>query len=607
MKQHYKYLILLVSFFACFLLEAQQTTFYYYKGEKFYLDVDYSRLSIVSNGEISSNKIKNKIAKYDFDIKNQKRSHTKQNIIATDKSNQIADIYNTEIEFSTKINSDEYLDNIQNLQNEDGVIKVSPTYTVRTKKLGVSNNFYVRLSKAGDVDILNNLAKKYSVQVLGYNQFMPLWYTLSCTKETPYNAIEAANYFYETNLFESSEPEFLYHDLAATNDPYFPNQWGLKNTGQNGGTSGIDIHAEQAWNITTGSSSIRVAVYDQGFEMNHPDLQNNVYGTGYDAETGTTPSIVRGNHGTPCAGIVGAQQNNSIGVSGVAPSTSLMSVSLDLSWFDTPQQIANGFNWAWQNGADVISNSWGGYNPSTIIEDAINNTLTNGRSGKGTVVVFAAGNENDTYIRYPGNSIPAILVVGAASPCGERKNPASCDGETWWGSCYGTQLDIVAPGVLIPTTDRQSSNGYNTSSGTAGDYVQTFNGTSSACPHVAGLAALILSRDPTLTVQQVSDIIESTAQKVGGYNYQTTSGRPNGTWNNEMGYGLIDAYAAVAAVCLTTFFEYQTVIANTNVSGCKVSIQDVSVTNNAMLTITSERETVINSIDVQLGSELEVN
>ncbi len=607
MKQHYKYLILLVSFFACFLLEAQQTTFYYYKGEKFYLDVDYSRLSIVSNGEISSNKIKNKIAKYDFDIKNQKRSHTKQNIIATDKSNQIADIYNTEIEFSTKINSDEYLDNIQNLQNEDGVIKVSPTYTVRTKKLGVSNNFYVRLSKAGDVDILNNLAKKYSVQVLGYNQFMPLWYTLSCTKETPYNAIEAANYFYETNLFESSEPEFLYHDLAATNDPYFPNQWGLKNTGQNGGTSGIDIHAEQAWNITTGSSSIRVAVYDQGFEMNHPDLQNNVYGTGYDAETGTTPSIVRGNHGTPCAGIVGAQQNNSIGVSGVAPSTSLMSVSLDLSWFDTPQQIANGFNWAWQNGADVISNSWGGYNPSTIIEDAINNTLTNGRSGKGTVVVFAAGNENDTYIRYPGNSIPAILVVGAASPCGERKNPASCDGETWWGSCYGTQLDIVAPGVLIPTTDRQSSNGYNTSSGTAGDYVQTFNGTSSACPHVAGLAALILSRDPTLTVQQVSDIIESTAQKVGGYNYQTTSGCPNGTWNNEMGYGLIDAYAAVAAVCLTTFFEYQTVIANTNVSGCKVSIQDVSVTNNAMLTITSERETVINSIDVQLGSELEVN
>ena|SRR5659263_764922 len=84
MKQHYKYLILLVSFFACFLLEAQQTTFYYYKGEKFYLDVDYSRLSIVSNGEISSNKIKNKIAKYDFDIKNQKISHTKQNIIATD-------------------------------------------------------------------------------------------------------------------------------------------------------------------------------------------------------------------------------------------------------------------------------------------------------------------------------------------------------------------------------------------------------------------------------------------------------------------------------------------------------------------------------------------
>lgn len=610
MKQHYKFLILLVSFFACFLLEAQQTTFYYYKGDKFYLDVDYSRISIVSEGEISSSKIKNKIAKYDFGIKNQKRSNTKQNIIATDKANSLkqnVDIFNTEIEFANKINSDEYLANIQKLQNEEGVVKVSPTYTVRSKKLGLSNNFYVKLSKVTDVDALNDLAKKYSLQVLGYNEFMPLWYTLSCTKESPYNALQAANIFYETKLFESSEPEFLYHDLAATNDPYFPNQWGLKNTGQNGGTSGIDIHAEQAWNITAGSSSIRVAVYDQGFEMNHPDLQNNVYGVGYDAETGTSPSVVRGDHGTACAGIVGAQQNNSIGVSGVAPSANLMSVSINLYYSNTPQQLANGFNWAWQNGADVISNSWGGYNPSTIIEDAINNTLTYGRNGKGTVVVFAAGNENSTSIRYPGNSIPEILVVGAASPCGERKSPSSCDSEGW-GSCYGTQLDVIAPGVLIPTTDRQSSNGYNTSSGTAGDYHQTFNGTSAACPHVAGLAALILSVNPTLTVQQVNDIIESTAQKVGNYNYQTTSGRPNGTWNNEMGYGLIDAYAAVAsATCVTVSFTNQTVTSNRSVSGCNVNVQNVSVQNGAMLSIDAEKETVLNgSFEVQLGSQLEI-
>jgi subtilisin family serine protease len=607
MKQHIRSVILLISFFACFFLEAQQTTFYYYKGEKFYLDVDYSRISIVSNGDISSNKIKNQIAKYDFSIKNQNKSNTKQNVVVTEESNQNADIFNSEIEFANKMNSDEYFASIHDLLNEDGVVKVSPCYMVRNKKLGISNNFYVKLYRAADIDILTDLAKKYSLIVLGYNKFMPLWFTLSCTKETPYNTIEVSNIFYETKLFESSEPEFLYHDLAATNDPYFPNQWGLKNTGQNGGTTGIDIRAEQAWNITTGSSNIRVAVFDHGFEMTHPDLQNNVYGTGYDATTGTSPSLVRGNHGTPCTGIVGAQQNNSIGVSGVAPSTGLMSVSINLSFSDTPQQLANGFNWAWQNGADVISNSWGGYSPSTIIDDAITNTLTNGRNGKGTVVVFAAGNENDTNIRYPGNNNPLILVVGAASPCGERKSPSSCDGEYWWGSCYGTQLDVVAPGVLNPTTDRQGSNGYNTLSGTAGDYFQTFNGTSSACPYVAGLAALILSRDANLTVQEVNDIIESTAQKVGTYNYQTTSGRTNGTWNNEMGYGLIDTYAAIASVCPTVNFINQIVVNNASVTGCKIIVQDVIVQNGAMLSIDAEKETIINSnFEVQLGSTLSV-
>jgi subtilisin family serine protease len=576
--------------------------YFYYKGEKFDLDFDYSSISVTSTGEMSENKISTSSVDSGFSIKNQNKSYTTQNITVLDKSSNDVERFNSEIEFSKKLDPDEYFANIQKIQEEDGIIKASPVFTVRNQKIGLSNNFYVKLKTASDYDSLVEMANKYSIEILGYNKFMPLWYTLSCTKQTAYNALNLSNIFYESNLFDCSEPEFLYHDLAATNDPYYQYQWGLNNTGQDDGTSGIDIKAEEAWSITTGSSNVKVAVFDHGFEMDHPDLQNNVYGTGYDATTATSPAWVRGNHGTACAGIIGAQQNNSIGISGVAPSTNLMSISINLFYSDTPQQLANGFSWAWQNGADVISNSWGGYTPSSIIEDAIQNALTYGRNGKGMVVVFAAGNEDDTIVRYPGRSIPEIIVAGAASPCGERKNPGSCDGESWWGSCYGSALDVVAPGVLIPTTDRQGTSGYE-----SGDYTLTFNGTSSACPHVAGLAALILSRDTTLTGAQVRNIIESTAQKVGSYTYQTTSGRLNGSWNDEMGYGLIDAYAAVMAVCPTVSYTSRTVTSNTTVTGCNIIIQDVNVQNGAKLTVNADKNVTINgAFEVQLGSSLDV-
>src|SRR5690606_29871112 len=141
----------------------------------------------------------------------------------------------------------------------------------------------------------------------------------------------------------------------------------------------------------------------------------------------------------------------------------------------SPAQFADAINFAWQNGADVISNSWY-YNTwqTQIMDDAIQSALDSGRGGLGTIVVFSAGN-TDGAITNPADNNPRTLVVGAMSECGERKSPSSCDGETWWGSSYGTELDVVAPGVHIPTTDLN------------GGYTQTFNGTSSAAPHAAGL------------------------------------------------------------------------------------------------------------------------
>jgi subtilisin family serine protease len=437
--------------------------------------------------------------------------------------------------------------------------------------LNFSNLFYVKLKDEKNIEQLERMAKENNVEILGNNKFMPRWYTLSCSKKSTGNALEMANLFHESNLFSVAEADFLIHykPTSCVSDTYFNNQWNLNNTGQYGGTPGIDINYCSSRSITTGNPNIIVAVIDHGIQMNHPDITN-LHPSSYNAMTGTSPSQVLGSHGTPCAGIIGANSNNGIGISGIAPNSRLMSVSHNLFVTpNAPQQLANGINWAWQNGASVISNSWGhnllnSYHNSYLIDNAISNALQLGRGGRGTVVVFSAGNNNSAVI-YPANSNPDIIVVGAMSPCGERKNFNSCDRENIWGSNYGATLDIMAPGVLVSTTDLTGVAGYNpgtpihtnsggniiTSDYADRDYTVWFNGTSAAAPHVAGVAALILSVNPNLTQRQVANIIESTARKVGGYNYQITTGRPNGTWNNEMGYGLVDAYAAIRRTICT--------------------------------------------------------
>ena len=116
-----------------------------------------------------------------------------------------------------------------------------------------------------------------------------------------------------------------------------------------------------------------------------------------------------------------------------------MSISNSLgSTPNSRQRRADGINFAVNNGASVISNSWGSAIQYQIIDDAITNAFNNGRSGLGCIVVFSAGNENGA-VSYPANSNANIIVVGAMSPCGERKSPTSCDGEPWGGN-FGTEL-----------------------------------------------------------------------------------------------------------------------------------------------------------------------
>lgn len=481
------------------------------------------------------------------------------------------------------------VENSVSLASNDFILYEAPFFKLETgEEAGLSHLFYVKLKHENGIANLLKLASQYNVEIVGNNKYMPLWFTLACSKESKGNALEAANTFFESGLFAASQPDLMVEDkLNCSNDALFNDQWNLNNTGQFGGTYGIDIKYCSAKSISQGSNSVIVAIIDQGIELSHPDL--NIYNMSYDTETGTSPSILHGNHGTACAGISGAITDNNIGISGIAPNCPLMSISNSLAPTpDSRQKRADGINFAWSNGASVLSNSWSSSVMYSIIDDAISLALSSGRGGLGSVVVFSAGNENNSTVSYPARSNPEILAVGAMSYCGERKNPSSCDGEIW-GSNYGSALDIVAPGVRISTTDLTGGAGY-----VSGNYFSMFNGTSAAAPHVAATAALILSVNPSLTQQQVANIIEQTGQKVGSYFYTNQTGRPNGTWNNEMGYGLLNTFAALtAASCNTVYFNNQNVTTNTTVSGCTVEAEYITVSGGASLTFAGSQTVII--------------
>ena len=362
---------------------------------------------------------------------------------------------------------------------------------------------------------------------------------------SPLKGFDLAKMLVQLDEVEAAEPNFI-HDLpemAAPNDPLYSNQWDMNNTGQTGGTPGADMHMEAAWDISTGSSDIVVAIIDEGVDVDHPDLVVNMV-AGFDAVTADpTPGGIPGNansgdgHGTCCAGIVAASGNNGIGVTGVTWNSKIMPIRIGFGNFWTQSDwIIDGLTWPVDNGADVLSNSWGGGAPSTSIQNAVSYSTTVGRGGLGAPNFFASGNNNGS-VSYPA-AYPEAIAVGASSPCDERKSPSSCDGETWWGSNYGSTLDFVAPGPLTTTVDIAGSGGYD-----SGDYTSSFNGTSSATPHAAGAGALLLAVSPGLTEAEVRTLMRQTADDQVGPPSEDTPG-----FDIYMGYGRVNAEALLLAV-----------------------------------------------------------
>ena len=348
MKQFF---ITVIIFAFCANLYSREY-YYYYKGEKQYLALDRTKLNITVSADFQEESLKNpNIGTLSFE----KNSTDKKSLFGS-------------IKFHSELTDVEYNKMVDFLQNNINITAVHPNFITSEKdEIGMSSYFYVRLKNAADYNLLDEVAVRKNVQIVEQIEYLPLWYTLRCVKETSGNTLDIANFFYETGLFASAVPDFLSDDLLCTNDPDFDQLWGLSNTKY----PGIDIKACSAWKISRGTG-VTVAVLDEGIELTHIDLNSNISPLSYDTESNTSPSRIYGDHGTHCAGTIGAVRNNHIQVVGVTPECTLMSISnlLD-STRNSRIKRAAGINWTWKHGADIISNSWSSNVQYDAIDEAI--------------------------------------------------------------------------------------------------------------------------------------------------------------------------------------------------------------------------------------------
>jgi len=436
------------------------------------------------------------------------------------------------------------------LEYEDGAIQI-PTHTIIVK-MWVGREIELLLDDMGIKDKV--------VKMEFFDRFRDIYIIeLSIPLR---DILQTCRTLFETGWCEIAEPSFIrqitfFGSREPNLNPYFENQWGLKNTGQfEEDFAGIDINAEAAWEITKGNPTIKIAVLDGGVQLDHPDLVDNLaLELGYDAykwPNGDSYGGHYGNnndHGTICAGVIGAVDNE-IGIIGVAPKCKIVPIRIgsipnsrgnlpDLKSWTEDRYIAKGITYAYDTAhVDILNCSWGGLGTpwnSTVI--ALERAKTFGRNGKGCVIVAAAGKDPNQLVEWPAR-LPFVMAVGGIDFFASREILSPFKGNT---------VDVVAPGDFIYTTTLTTlgHGGYGNPIENIGYHFYT--GTSLACPHVAGVAALMLSVNPCLEEKEVRRLIALSCRKITTEKYRYTYFPTHefGAWNNEMGYGLIDAHKAV--------------------------------------------------------------
>jgi thermitase len=356
----------------------------------------------------------------------------------------------------------------------------------------------------------------------------------------------AHQYRMMTDLVEYAEPNFkiklddpiqkeirsqdLLHresdDPAFPNDPLFAEQWALNNLGSNGGKTRADLDALEAWLTTQGSEEVVVAVLDSGVDYNHADLKENMWTRpsnipaysddelgqfndlyGYNGTSRIADPMDDNGHGTHCAGIIGAEGNNSLGVTGINWKVKIMPLKfLGRGGFGTTEDAIAAINYAIDRkkqgvNLKIISASWGSTSYSKALEDTIK-----AAGEEGILFVAAAGNDgsnNDRSPHYPSNyDLPNVISVAAL----DRNDQLASF------SNYGAKtVHVAAPGKEILST-------------WLNDDFREASGTSMATPYVTGVAALIVAHEPSISMANLKKRILSSVDKLDSLNGKVASG-----------------------------------------------------------------------------------
>ena len=381
---------------------------------------------------------------------------------------------------------------------------------------------------------------------------------------------------FSTGLVKYAEVSTIGVYTATANDPLYPQQWALNNTGQTGGTPGADIKAEAAWDVTSGTAAIQVAVLDSGTSIDHVDLAANVWhnedeipGNGVDDDNngfiddwegwdfGNNNNDPRSNsfHGTHVTGIINAVSNNNIGISGLAggldgPGVQGMALAVGES-APIGSILDDALIYAADNGADVVT-------MSLVVGEtsAINDALDYAYNTKDVFIDCAAGN-GPSSVGYPARRSEVMAV--ASSDHNDNRSPFSNT---------GPELEVTAPGSNILST--QLNNSYGTSSGT-----------SFAAPYVAALAGLIRGLNPGSTAPEVRQLLMDTADDIGPVGF-----------DNLTGWGRINAFQAVSLAGLSDGF----IEIDADLYSCDATLTatvtdfDLGSTSTVLVTLRSELE-----------------